>query len=140
MCDLCTKHGEGTIWYKNAGNYAGDLLSDLGRRGYIENFLKTTFQEGFETLGRVEAIYRKKGRLPEAVTTAMVVATLAGMLIMNRATEPSVRVLGAVLAFNMALHFLWFFFPWLLHKDPDSFVKEQLLEEEDQRPLDKPGI
>ena len=72
MCDLCTKHGEGTIWYKNAGNYAGDLLSDLGRRGYIENFLKTTFQEGFETLGRVEAIYRKKGRLPAAVTTAMV--------------------------------------------------------------------
>jgi Pyruvate/2-oxoacid:ferredoxin oxidoreductase delta subunit len=71
MCDLCTKHGEGTIWYKNARNYGGDLLSDLRRRGYIENFLKTAFKEGFETLGRVEAIYRKKGRLPEAVTKAM---------------------------------------------------------------------
>jgi ferredoxin len=72
MCDLCTKHGEGKIWYKNARNYANDLLSDLERRSYIENFLTTAFSDGFQTLGRLEAIYRKKGRLPAAVKNAMV--------------------------------------------------------------------
>ncbi len=72
MCDLCTKHGEGKVWYKNAKNYAEDLLADLGRRRFIENFLTSAFSEGFETLGRLETIYRKKGRLPEAVTSAMV--------------------------------------------------------------------
>lgn len=72
MCDLCAKHGDGKIWYKNAVNYSQDLLADLERRRYIENFLTTAFSEGFRTLGRLETIYRKKGRLPEAVKTAMV--------------------------------------------------------------------
>jgi Pyruvate/2-oxoacid:ferredoxin oxidoreductase delta subunit len=72
MCDLCTKHGEGKVWYQNAKNYAADLLSDLERRRYIENFLTTAFSEGFQTLGRLETIYRKKGKLPVAVTKAMV--------------------------------------------------------------------
>ena len=71
MCEFCTKHGEGKIWYKNAANYAQDLLSDLTRRGYIKNFLSSAFGEGFQTLGRLEAIFRKKGRLPRAVKTAM---------------------------------------------------------------------
>jgi ferredoxin len=71
LCDFCTKHGEGKIWYKNARNYANDLLSDLQRRNYIENFLTTAFKEGFETLGRLETIYKKKGKLPEAVKTTM---------------------------------------------------------------------
>jgi ferredoxin len=72
MCDFCTTHGEGKIWYKNAGNYANDLLADLERRHYIENFLTSAFKEGFETLGRIEAIYKKKGKIPEAVKTAMI--------------------------------------------------------------------
>lgn len=71
MCEFCTKHGEGKIWYKNAANFGQDLLSDLQRRRYIENFLTTAFSEGFATLGRLETIYRKKGKLPTAVTTAM---------------------------------------------------------------------
>jgi Pyruvate/2-oxoacid:ferredoxin oxidoreductase delta subunit len=71
MCEFCTKHGDGKIWYKNAANYAHDLLSDLRRRRYIENFLTEAFTEGFATLGRLETIHRKKGRLPKAVTTAM---------------------------------------------------------------------
>lgn len=72
MCEFCTKHGEGKIWYKNARNYAQDLLSDLERRRYIEKFLTSAFGEGFRTLGRLEAIYRKKGKLPRAVKTAMI--------------------------------------------------------------------
>jgi Pyruvate/2-oxoacid:ferredoxin oxidoreductase delta subunit len=72
MCDFCTNHGEGKIWYKNARNYADDLLSDLERRHYIENFLTSAFKDGFETLGRIEAIYKKKGKIPEAVKTSMI--------------------------------------------------------------------
>lgn len=72
MCEFCTKHGEGRIWYKNARNYGQDLLSDLQRRQYIENFLTSAFGEGFQTLGRLEKIYRRKGRLPAAVKTAMI--------------------------------------------------------------------
>ena len=72
MCEFCTKHGEGKIWYKNAANYANDLLSDLRRRNYIENFLSSAFAEGFAALGRLETIVRKKGRLPNAVKTALI--------------------------------------------------------------------
>jgi ferredoxin len=72
MCEFCTKHGEGKIWYKNAANYGQDLLSDLNRRRYIENFLTSAFSEGFQTLGRLETIFRKKGKLPRSVQTALV--------------------------------------------------------------------
>ena len=72
MCEFCTTHGEGKIWYKNAANYAEDLLSDLRRRDYIESFLTSAFSEGFQTLGRLESIYNKKGRLPKAVETALI--------------------------------------------------------------------
>lgn len=72
MCEFCTTHGDGKVWYRNAANYAHDLLSDLRRRQYIEQFLTSAFQEGFQNLGRLEAIYRKKGRLPRAVETALV--------------------------------------------------------------------
>lgn len=72
MCEFCTKHGDGKIWYRNAANYGDDLLSDLNRRRYIETFLTSAFRDGFQALGRLEAIYRKKGRLPEAVKTALV--------------------------------------------------------------------
>ncbi len=71
MCEFCTKHGDGKIWYKNAANYGQDLLSDLTRRKYIENFLSSAFSEGFQTLGRLETIVRKKGKLPAAVANAM---------------------------------------------------------------------
>jgi len=72
MCEFCTTHGEGRVWYKNAANYAHDLLSDLNRRKYIENFLTSAFTEGFQTLGRLETIYRKKGHLPKAVESALI--------------------------------------------------------------------
>ncbi|MFA5354035.1 MAG: 4Fe-4S binding protein [Thermodesulfovibrionales bacterium] len=72
MCEFCTKHGDGQIWYKNAANYGQDLLSDLNRRRYIEGFYETTIQEGFNALGRLETLFRKRGRLPEALKKAMV--------------------------------------------------------------------
>ncbi len=39
MCEFCVKHGEGEKWYLNARNYSEDLLSDIHRRKYIEEFL-----------------------------------------------------------------------------------------------------
>lgn len=72
MCEFCTKHGDGKIWYKNAANYANDLLSDIKRRSYIENFLTSAFKDGFQALGRLETIFKKKGRIPEAVKTALI--------------------------------------------------------------------
>jgi Pyruvate/2-oxoacid:ferredoxin oxidoreductase delta subunit len=38
MCEFCVKHGEGNKWYLEAKNYSEDLLSDLKRRKYLENF------------------------------------------------------------------------------------------------------
>src|SRR4030042_6951384 len=71
MCEFCTKHGDGQVWYKNAANYSNDLLSDLRRRAFIADFLESTFKSGFDTIGRLETIYRKKGRLPGAIKQEM---------------------------------------------------------------------
>ncbi len=71
MCEFCTKHGDGKIWYKNAENYSNDLLSDLRRRTFIRDFLSTTIRDGFNTLGRLEALYMKKGRLPGRIAAGM---------------------------------------------------------------------
>jgi ferredoxin len=71
VCEFCTKHGEGQIWYRNAANYAQDLLADLNRRRFIEQFLEQTINEGFVTLGRLEALVKKRGRLPDALKRSM---------------------------------------------------------------------
>ncbi len=72
MCDLCTKHGDGAIWYKNAKNYAKDLMADLRRRQYIQNFLESTIGEGISSLGRLETIFGKKKKLPDRLVAALV--------------------------------------------------------------------
>jgi Pyruvate/2-oxoacid:ferredoxin oxidoreductase delta subunit len=41
MCDFCHQHGEGKKWYLDARNYSEDLLSDLGRRKFIERFFES---------------------------------------------------------------------------------------------------
>lgn len=71
MCELCTKHGDGQVWYRNARNYAQDLLADLRRR-FIEEFYRTTMTEGLTGLGRLEAIHQRKGRLPRKIVSAIV--------------------------------------------------------------------
>ncbi|MBU0480795.1 MAG: 4Fe-4S binding protein [Proteobacteria bacterium] len=72
MCEFCTKHGDGKVWFKNAANYANDLMSDLSRRNYIRDFFTSTIEEGIVTIGRLETIYRKKKMLPERVVRQMV--------------------------------------------------------------------
>ena len=39
MCEFCHKHGEGKTWYLRAENYSQDLLSDLRRRAFIQEFI-----------------------------------------------------------------------------------------------------
>jgi len=72
MCEFCTQHGDGKVWYKNARNYARDLMSDLRRRKYIEQFLESTIGDGITSLGRLETIFHKKKRLPDRIVKAMV--------------------------------------------------------------------
>ena len=38
MCEFCHEHGEGKKWYLQAKNYSEDLLSDVRRRKFIEDF------------------------------------------------------------------------------------------------------
>lgn len=39
MCRFCHAHGDGKRWYLQAANYAEDLLNDLERRRYINEFI-----------------------------------------------------------------------------------------------------
>lgn len=72
MCEFCTKHGDGKIWFKNAANYAHDLMADLNRRRYIKDFFTNTIEAGIVTIGRLETIHRKKNTLPARVVHQMV--------------------------------------------------------------------
>ena len=38
MCENCTQHGEGKAWYLEALEYGEDLLADLDRQRYIQDF------------------------------------------------------------------------------------------------------
>ena len=72
MCEFCTEHGDGKVWFKNADNYGKDLISDLARREYINAFFTSTIEEGVGTIGRLETLYGKKKRLPPRVTKALI--------------------------------------------------------------------
>ena len=72
MCELCLKHGDGQVWYRNARNYAQDLLADVRRQRFIEDFYRTTMTDGIVALGRLETIHRRKGRLPSKLVRAIV--------------------------------------------------------------------
>jgi SecD/SecF fusion protein len=85
--------------------------------------------------------YSKKLFRNPSLLVAMIVASLVGVWLMRDQSGASPRLwIGALLAFNIPIHFLVHVFPWLGHKDPDSFIQDQIEREEDERPLDKPGI
>ena len=41
MCEFCVRHGDGETWYLQAQNYAFDLASDLERREYVVDFVRS---------------------------------------------------------------------------------------------------
>ncbi len=71
MCEFCSEHGDGKVWFANAENYSRDLVSDLERRNYINDFFTSTIDEGVTTIGRLETLYGKKKRLPPRLVKAM---------------------------------------------------------------------
>lgn len=72
MCEFCSEHGDGKVWFKNAENYGKDLMSDLVRRKYINEFFTSTIEQGVVTIGRLETLYGKKKRLPDRLVKPMV--------------------------------------------------------------------
>lgn len=56
MCEFCHKHGEGKKWYLRAENYSEDLLSDVRRRKFIEDFVSGPehLREALEELERLD--------------------------------------------------------------------------------------
>ena len=76
-----------------------------------------------------------------AVFGMMLVMTLVGSVMTLKAASGTPALwIGAILAFNIPIHFLMNIFPWLGHKNPDEFIQDQIEKEADERPLDKPGI
>ena len=64
MCEFCHKHGEGKKWYLRAENYSEDLLSDVRRRKFIEEFMSGPERlaadlESVEKLDRAPALVRR---------------------------------------------------------------------------------
>jgi ferredoxin len=62
MCEFCHKHGEGQKWYLQVSNYSEDLLSDLRRRKFVQEF----FQHP-EKLLEDEKLVAQISRLPSSL-------------------------------------------------------------------------
>jgi len=63
MCEFCHQHGEGEKWYLQAKNYSDDLLSDVRRRNFFEDFIShpeelTIKVQGFERLAKAPRFVR----------------------------------------------------------------------------------
>lgn len=61
MCEFCLKHGEGEKWYLQARNYSEDLLSDLRRLKFLEEFanpeaLRREMEKMDQTFGRIKRL------------------------------------------------------------------------------------
>ena len=63
MCEFCHQHGEGKKWYLQAKNYSDDLLSDVRRRNFFEDFISHPEElilkvQGFERLAKAPRFVR----------------------------------------------------------------------------------
>lgn len=58
MCEFCHKHGEGKKWYLRTENYSEDLLSDVRRKRFIENFFSgpEKLQEDLKSLDKLDRV------------------------------------------------------------------------------------
>jgi ferredoxin len=56
MCEFCHKHGEGKKWYLRAENYSEDLLSDVRRRRFIDEFFSGPehLRAGLDSLDKLD--------------------------------------------------------------------------------------
>jgi Fe-S-cluster-containing hydrogenase component 2 len=70
MCEFCLKHGEGKKWYLQAENYSDDLLSDIRRRKFIENFF-TDIESHKQGLDRLEKL-QKAPKIIRAIVARLI--------------------------------------------------------------------
>jgi len=58
MCEFCHRHGEGQRWYLQARNYSEDLLTDLRRRRFIQDFVRDPehLNEGVRRIERLKRL------------------------------------------------------------------------------------
>ena len=73
MCEFCVKHGDGKKWYLQAKNYSDDLLSDVRRRKFIEEFLSDP-----------EALTRNADRLDRLAKAPRLIRNVVKRLIPHR--------------------------------------------------------
>lgn len=71
MCEFCHKHGEGKKWYLQAQNYSEDLLSDLRRREFIQNFFLNPERLN-ENEGKLDELKRLPSFVRAVVTPVLV--------------------------------------------------------------------
>ena len=71
MCEFCHKHGEGKKWYLQAQNYSEDLLSDLRRRKFIQDFFLHP-DHLTEDEGKLERLKRLPSFVRAVVTPSLV--------------------------------------------------------------------
>jgi ferredoxin len=65
MCEFCVKHGDGKRWYLNAANYAEELLYDIRRVRYIEEFVPEMSSKAARWLRVIDRGRRLSRRLTE---------------------------------------------------------------------------
>lgn len=61
MCQFCHQHGEGKKWYFKAENYSEQLLSDMERRRFIFDFVRTI---GSTSISEFEGKFFRAMRVP----------------------------------------------------------------------------
>jgi ferredoxin len=72
MCQFCSEHGEGKLWYLNANNYATELLADLERRHFIEHFYHRVIVKGNREVSLLEKGFFKRLGIPAAIKAKVV--------------------------------------------------------------------
>jgi len=77
MCEFCHKHAEGKKWYLQAENYSEDLMSDIRRRKFVEEFFARS-----ENLGRDAERLEKLDKAP-AFIRAVVRRVITGRMKKN---------------------------------------------------------
>jgi len=62
MCEFCLKHGEGEKWYLQAKNYSEDMLSDLRRLKFLDQFGDPQFMQ--REIARADAAFGRIRKMP----------------------------------------------------------------------------
>lgn len=70
MCEFCVQHGEGKKWYLNVNNYSVELLNDLKRKDFINNFYAEIIKKGNKSITRFEKMFQKNPKILEKMASA----------------------------------------------------------------------